>query len=54
VTLVAGLGLEPEALKRLARTWKQRLGSGGTVKGDTLELQGDVREEVKGFLAEHP
>jgi translation initiation factor 1 len=52
VTVVTGLGLEPDALRKLAREWKGRLGSGGTVKDDGIELQGDVRDEVKGFLAE--
>ncbi|MHC4777214.1 MAG: hypothetical protein ACYTFG_01415 [Planctomycetota bacterium] len=52
VTVVTGLGLEAEALKVLAKSWKKRLGSGGTVKGDELELQGDVRETVKILLAE--
>lgn len=44
VTLVTGTGLEPGALKQLAKRLKARCGSGGTVKNGNIEIQGDHRE----------
>jgi translation initiation factor 1 len=44
VTLVTGLALEGDGLKALAKRLKQRCGTGGTVKGGTIEIQGDQRE----------
>jgi translation initiation factor 1 len=52
VTVISGLGLESADLEALAKSCKSRLGSGGTVKGEEIELQGDVREAVKNFLRE--
>ncbi|HZE97599.1 MAG TPA: hypothetical protein VE981_11280 [Planctomycetota bacterium] len=36
-----------------ARELKRRLGTGGAVKGFTIELQGDHREALEGILLEH-
>lgn len=44
VTLVRGLGLDPEKLKALSGQLKQRCGSGGTVKDGVIEIQGDHRQ----------
>ncbi|MBA2879696.1 translation initiation factor 1 [Desulfosalsimonas propionicica] len=44
VTLITGTGLDPEALKQLAKQLKARCGSGGTVKNGQIEIQGDHRE----------
>lgn len=44
VTLITGLTEDNEGLKALARKIKQRCGTGGTVKGETIEIQGDQRE----------
>ncbi len=44
VTLIAGLALGREGLERLARELKQKCGAGGTVKGGTIEIQGDHRD----------
>jgi translation initiation factor 1 len=45
VTLVTGLPEDSDGgLKALARKLKQRCGTGGTVKGGTIEIQGDQRE----------
>jgi translation initiation factor 1 len=52
VTVVSGLGLDRGALKALAKDWKRKLGVGGTVQGDDVELQGDRREEVLVLLEE--
>lgn len=50
VTVIEGVPLAPDALKALAKTLKKRCGVGGSVKGDTIEIQGDVRETVQGEL----
>lgn len=46
VTEIRGLGLAAEALDDLARDLKQRCGTGGTVRGEVIELQGDRRDAV--------
>ncbi|ACN14178.1 putative translation initiation factor SUI1 [Desulforapulum autotrophicum HRM2] len=43
VTLITGLALEADELKCLGKRLKQRCGTGGTVKGGTIEIQGDQR-----------
>ena len=48
VTVIKGLELDEVALRGLLKTLKARCGTGGTVKGDCLELQGD---QVKMALA---
>ncbi|MEE4661655.1 MAG: translation initiation factor Sui1 [Halieaceae bacterium] len=50
VTVIEGVPLAPDALKALAKALKKRCGVGGSVKGDTIEIQGDVRETVQGEL----
>jgi len=50
VTVVYGLQLTPEDFKDLARQLKQACGTGGTVKDDTIEIQGDHREKVANRL----
>ena len=47
VTLVAGLPLTADALSQLTSELKRMCGTGGTVRGDLVELQGDVRERVR-------
>jgi len=39
-----------DKLKELAATLKQRCGTGGTVKGGRIEIQGDIRERVAAEL----
>ena len=51
VTVVAGLALDEPALAELARRLKAACGTGGTVKGGVLELQGDHCEAVAALLA---
>ena len=51
VTVVAGLVLSEAELKGLLKEAKARCGSGGTIKDDDLEIQGDQRESVRDFLA---
>ena len=46
VTLVKKLVLSETDLKDLAKTLKQVCGSGGTVKDETIEIQGEHREKI--------
>ena len=46
VTVVRGLALAPDGLAALAKTLKAACGTGGTVRDDTIELQGDHRDTV--------
>lgn len=49
VTMIHGL---PAAERpRVASDIKRRCGTGGTVKNDTVELQGDHRDAVIAYLA---
>jgi translation initiation factor 1 len=53
VTVITGIPLDDGALKQVAKTLKQKCGSGGTVKAGTIEIQGDHRDvlmaELKGM-----
>jgi translation initiation factor 1 len=44
VTTVTGLPLAPDELRELASQLKRRCGSGGTLSGSTIEVQGDHRD----------
>ena len=44
VTVITGLPLEEEQLQKLATDLKRKCGAGGTVKGHTVEIQGDHRD----------
>ncbi len=44
VTVITGLPLDEQGLLRLATDLKRRCGAGGTVKGNTIEIQGDHRD----------
>ncbi len=46
VTLITGVPLRTDELKDLAKTLKQRCGSGGTVKDGIIEIQGDHRDAL--------
>jgi translation initiation factor 1 len=52
VTVVSGLPGGKAEVAKLARELKTACGTGGTVKHDALELQGDHRERVETALAE--
>ena len=47
VTLIAGLRGAPTELAAIASDLKRLCGTGGTVRGDVVEIQGDVRERVQ-------
>ncbi len=44
VTLVTGVLLDEDGLHKLATELKRKCGAGGTVKGATIEIQGDHRD----------
>ncbi len=46
VTLVKKLALSEEDMKELAKKLKQVCGSGGTIKDDMIEIQGEHRERI--------
>ena len=50
VTIVQPFFLEEKILKELLKTLKKRLGTGGTVKENALEFQGEVKESLKVLL----
>ncbi len=50
VTIVSGLPLTGDELKKLAKELKQKLSTGGAIKDGCLEFQGDVREPLKKLL----
>ncbi len=47
VTLVVGVGGSADALAALASDLKRLCGTGGTVRGDVIEIQGEVRDRVR-------
>ena len=53
VTVITGIAVDDDQLKQLAKTLKQKCGSGGTVKAGAIEIQGDHRDllmaELKGM-----
>ncbi|HMY40653.1 MAG TPA: stress response translation initiation inhibitor YciH, partial [Marinagarivorans sp.] len=50
VTIVTGLPGDAAALAQIATTLKKFCGTGGTVAGDNVEIQGDHREKIKSYL----
>ena len=51
VTLINGLPLDAVALKKLAKSLKQKCGSGGSIKNGVIEIQGDHRDALEKELA---
>lgn len=53
VTVITGVPLDDEGLKKLAKSLKQQCGSGGSLKDGVIEIQGDHRDalekELKGL-----
>lgn len=52
VTLISGIPLEQDELKALAKSLKQKCGTGGTVKNRVIEIQGDHRDLLLTLLQE--
>lgn len=50
VVVISGLGIDNKALKELAKKLKKTCGTGGSVVDETIEIQGDKREEIKQVL----
>lgn len=50
VTLITGIPLTADELKALAKSLKQKCGTGGTIKNGTIEIQGDHRDLLLGEL----
>jgi len=46
VSVITGLSLDKEALKKLGKTLKAQLGTGGAIKEGNIEIQGDHREKL--------
>lgn len=47
VTLITGIPLGNDELKNLAKTLKQKCGSGGGLKDGVIEIQGDHRDMLE-------
>jgi translation initiation factor 1 len=47
ITEIHGINTKDIDIKDIAKKLKSKLACGGTVKGDTIELQGDHKERVK-------
>ena len=47
VSIITGVPLDDKDLKKLAKHFKQKCGTGGTVKFGTIEIQGDHRDLLK-------
>ncbi|MEA3332021.1 MAG: translation initiation factor Sui1 [Pseudomonadota bacterium] len=52
VTLITGVPLNLEGLKKLAKSLKQKCGSGGTLKDGVIEIQGDHRDVLEKELGQ--
>lgn len=50
VTVITGLQHNKENLTKLLKTLKAQCGSGGTVKDDTLEIQGEHKQKLLDIL----
>ena len=50
VTVIYDLQLNTNDMKKLSKALKKKCGSGGTVKGSTIEIQGDHRDTVAAEL----
>lgn len=51
VTVVRGIPLAGKDLDRLVKELKRACGSGGTLKGDVVEIQGDHRDKLVELLS---
>jgi translation initiation factor 1 len=45
--LITGVPLDSEKMKNLAKSMKQKCGSGGSVKNGVIEIQGDHRDTLE-------
>ncbi len=52
VTVISGFQLHSEALTALLKHLKTQCGAGGTIKDDTIEIQGDHAQKLVQILAQ--
>ncbi len=52
LTVILHLNMDPTEMGVLASSLKKRLGCGGTVKDEKIEIQGDKVQQVTEFLKE--
>ncbi|NGX58810.1 MAG: hypothetical protein K940chlam3_01718 [Chlamydiae bacterium] len=52
LTVIYNIGGKGYDLKEIATTLKKKLGTGGSVKGNDIEIQGHKADEVKTLLKE--
>ncbi len=50
VTVVYEVPSNPEYFKKVLKKIKARCGTGGALKADTMEIQGDHREKIRSLL----
>tara|TARA_R110002096_G_scaffold86990_6_gene199817 strand:- start:3605 stop:3826 length:222 start_codon:yes stop_codon:yes gene_type:complete len=50
VTVIKNIQHNPQVIENLAKKLKQQLGTGGTVKGKSIEIQGDHLNKIKALL----
>ena len=51
VILITGVPLNNDGLKKLAKSLKQKCGSGGSLKNGIIEIQGDYRDVLEKELS---
>jgi translation initiation factor 1 len=51
MTIITGVPLRGQDLKDLVKQLKQKCGTGGTVKGEVIEIQGDHRVKLVAELS---
>lgn len=52
VSVIVGVMSPPQGKQALLKLLKTKLGTGGTIKDDTLEIQGDRRDDIVAILNE--
>lgn len=52
VTVVRGLGADKNDLPALLTRLKSTCGAGGTIDGETLEIQGEHRDRIRALLGQ--
>ena len=52
VSVIKGVMSPPQSKEALVKLLKTKLGTGGAVKGETIEIQGDQREKIVTILNE--
>jgi len=50
VTVIKGITHNPQVIEELTKKLKQQCGAGGTIKGKTIEIQGDHRSKIAKVL----